>query len=262
MPIKMKRRASTRLSRFFAAVRDHGSPDSLSDTRCTGSTTTLLAGGCIWLLVMAGTAGAETPAAGAGMGAAQETVVFRDDFTGTTLRPEWQLLNEDADRWTFIDNDYLLFITTSTGQGRKNTLRYEEDLPENYAIVLKVVHPPASGDQDLQLEVWRDGKNGLVLWWTGSGAIGFDKHLRGERNRIEADTGRIARDKPLYLRLKKQGIEYTASWSLDGTSWSNVGTHLFLNLNGREPSFSTANFRYSPPEVGVRFDFVEIRRLP
>ncbi len=67
---------------------------------------------------------------------------------------------------------------------------------------------------------------------------------------------------PFTFGLKKQGIEYTASWSLDGTSWSNVGTHLFLNLNGREPTFSTASWECCPPEVGVRFDFVEIRRLP
>ncbi len=150
MSIKLKRRTSSPLGHLFDATRAHRLPDSLSDARSPGSAATLLAGGCIWLLVMAGTAGAESPAAGAG--AAQETVVFRDDFTGTTLRPEWRLVNEDPDRWTFIDNDYLLLITTSTKQGRKNTLRYKEDLPENYAIVLKVVDPPPSYLAGLALE--------------------------------------------------------------------------------------------------------------
>ena len=98
--------------------------------------------------------------------------------------------------------------------------------------------------------------------WICDGDIGFTKYLRGKSNELKKKTGRISQDTSLFLRLKKQGIEYTGSWSLDGTSWSNVGTHLFLNLNARQPSFVSFNSWHTAPEVGVRFDFVEIKRLP
>jgi hypothetical protein len=41
---------------------------------------------------------------------APETKDFRDDFAGTSLRPEWTIVNNDANRWSLVDNDYLLLV--------------------------------------------------------------------------------------------------------------------------------------------------------
>jgi len=59
---------------------------------------------------------------------AAEDVVFRDDFTGTSLRPEWTIRGNDPDRWTLVDNEYLLIVMTGTEKGPKNDFVYPESV--------------------------------------------------------------------------------------------------------------------------------------
>ncbi len=73
-----------------------------------------------------------------------------------------------------------------------------------------------------------------------------------------AVAGRLDGDKPLYLKITKEGVEYTAAYSLHGSAWTEIGTHVFLNLNGA-PDFTATNFAAAGPESGIRFDSFEIR---
>lgn len=206
---------------------------------------------------------------------AQEDAVFRDDFTGKALRPEWKLVAGDPDRWTLADNEYLLVVSSFAKKEPPNVFRYNGKRPDDYRIVMKVQTPPKHDGQYIRLRLQRDKDNSLVLGYTpslwnfrtarrlagnvptnASGAF-FGKRLRGQNNYQWAVTGRLDGDKPLYLRITKDGVEYTAAYSLDGTAWTDVGTHVFLNLNGT-PDFTAANFSASAPESGIRFDSFEI----
>jgi hypothetical protein len=39
-------------------------------------------------------------------------LAFRDEFTGTSLRPEWSIIAEDRDRWALIEGDHLIIISS------------------------------------------------------------------------------------------------------------------------------------------------------
>jgi beta-xylosidase len=190
-----------------------------------------------------------------------ERVVFRDDFTGTSLRPEWKLLREDSDRWTLYENEYLLIITASSKGGLKNALEYNAALPKNCEITLKVQSPPIYDEQYVVMNLTQDGKNYLWFGVEGDGSMSFSKILRGEESEIRRGVGDLTAEKPIYLRLRKQGIHYTASYSLDGTTWSKVGTHLFLNFNGSPRVYTYIKEGWARPEVGVYLDYFEIKAL-
>ena len=42
---------------------------------------------------------------------AEEDVIFRDDFMGTALAPEWEVTAKDPNRMALVDNEYLLLVT-------------------------------------------------------------------------------------------------------------------------------------------------------
>jgi hypothetical protein len=83
-----------------------------------------------WLSVLPITVSSSSPAAAQ----AQETKDFRDDFAGTSLRPEWTIINQDANRWAFVDNDYLLLVL----KDEKNKFCYKRPVPDQYEFLIKV----------------------------------------------------------------------------------------------------------------------------
>ena len=50
-------------------------------------------------------------------------VVFRDDFMGKSLRPEWEITVKDPRRMSLIDNEFLLLVTY--GPSAKNNMVYK-----------------------------------------------------------------------------------------------------------------------------------------
>jgi hypothetical protein len=193
----------------------------------------------------------------------KENIVFRDEFTGTSLRPEWRIDNEDKNRWSLVENEYLLLITSYNKDLLKNMFSYTGELPQDYQIIVKIradlqqkiLHPYPHNLAQLRIE--RDGKNSLLLSVTGQKKAVFSKVLEGEQSSIELDIGEISGN--IYLQLVKQGTEYTASYSLDGKSWSKIGTQFFINLNGK-PILLAANSGEGVIETGVRIDYFEVKK--
>ncbi len=194
---------------------------------------------------------------------AAEEVVFRDDFTGTSLRPEWTVLGNDADRWTLIDNEYLLIVMTNTEKGPKNEFEYDKPLPENCEIEVKFQTPPQQEGQVIRLRLTRDDKNFISLQYEGKDSITWGKNVRDEWSAVAIKPGNLSG--PLFFKIKKKGVEYTGFYSLDGKGWSPTGTNIFPNLNGR-PRISAYTYKQYdmesfPPEDGIRVDYFEIRTI-
>ena len=194
----------------------------------------------------------------------KENIVFRDEFTGTSLRPEWRIDNEDKNRWSLVENEYLLLITSYNKDLLKNTFSYTGELPQDYQMIVKIradlqqnskLYPYPHNLAQLRIE--RDGKNSLLLSVTGLKKAVFSKVLEGEKSSIDLDIGEISGN--IYLQLVKQETEYTASYSLDGRSWSKIGTQYFINLNGK-PILLAANSGEGVIETGVRIDYFEVKK--
>jgi hypothetical protein len=194
----------------------------------------------------------------------KENIVFRDEFTGTSLRPEWRIDNEDKNRWSLVEDEHLLLITSYNKDLLRNKFFYTGELPQDYQIIVKIradlqrsrpyPHEPYNF---AQLRIERDGKNSLRFSVNGQRQAVFSKLLEGEHSSIVQDIGQISGN--IYLQLVKQGTEYTASYSLDGKSWSKIGTQFFINLNGK-PVLLAANSDEAVVETGVRIDYFEVKK--
>ena len=196
----------------------------------------------------------------------ESDVVFRDDFVGTSLNPRWQLIAPDEDRWTFVDGDYLLIVSSKAG---KNVMQFNGELPDDYEITVKAQTPPQHDDQVIRLILKKDNENNIRVGYhsgseyrVSSTEVFFIKTLRGENSRIDKVVKKLSKNEQLYLKLSKRGVEYTGAYSTDGSTWIEIGTHIFLNLDGK-PAFETYNLPNGekPPESGIRFDYFEIRQL-
>lgn len=194
---------------------------------------------------------------------AEEGVIFRDDFQGKSLRPEWEIMVKDPNRMALIDNEYLLLVSYGPWSGAKNRMIYKGELPDNYEITLKIEATPELNFQGVDLGITQDGKNFLGTYYyidnISRAQVYFGKKLMGEGSEYKNDT-QLPRGKPLFLKLEKKGIEYAAYYSPDGASWSKVGTHVFLNLKGR-PYFVVYNYYKKVPETGIRIDYFEIKKI-
>lgn len=190
---------------------------------------------------------------------------FRDDFTGQKKRPEWRINLEDKDRYTFIDNEYLLLVTKKPFV---NQFIYDTtDLPENYEITIKVNEIPKEEYQGFNLSLHQDNKNNLKLYMhlylLDNWRVGFQKTLRDKKSQYKTRGKHIANTpnfSSLMLRIRKKGIEYTGFYSIGGDAWEEVGKHVFLNLKGK-PSFVPYNWSDDAPESPVKVDYFEIKEL-
>lgn len=191
-------------------------------------------------------------------GEEEKDFFFRDDFTGTTLKPEWDILNEDPDRWTLYAGDYFLVVITRADERVKNELRFKKDLPNNFEATVKFISPfPGSEWDFVRLALIEDRKNALELLFSAyQPNIEFKKYLRGEKSDFDMVVER-REEKPYFLKIVKSGIEYSGYYSLDGRTWTKIGTHIFLNLNGKVHIGAWG----SGPERGVKFDYFQIKEI-
>jgi hypothetical protein len=195
----------------------------------------------------------------------QSNVIFRDDFIGKTLNPKWQIVGPDKDRWTLVENEYFLIVTAKKGA---NVLQFKGELPDDYEIIVKVQTPPQYEHQVVRLLSVRDDANNVRISYQNL-KIRFYKTLRGETSEISRDIGKLSQDAQLYLKLIKRGFEYTGAYGTDGSTWFNIGTHIFFNLDGKlaieaynaPPTMLSLSGSTSPIESGIRFDYFEIRKL-
>lgn len=201
----------------------------------------------------------------------QKNIIFRDDFISKELNPRWQIIAPDKDRWTFIDNQYLMIVTAKKGA---NAIQFNSELPDNYEVILKIQTPPQKDNQIISLLLSRDDSNNVQITYSpeikdlgphaaSNPEVNFAKTLKGVYSPIHKSINRLSHDTPLYLKLSKHGIEYIGEYSTDGSRWINIGKHIFIDLNGK-PTFEAYNWPTTwsnPPEAGIRFDYFEIRAL-
>lgn len=218
----------------------------------TTSKTALSAGMILMLMILMSsqTTSEESPDVG-----------FRDDFTGTSLRPEWVVNHEDPDKWALADDDYLLIVTSTWSKetGVINSLDLNKDLPENYDISVKMIatlnNVPYKGFNLMFLDIARDAENWVSLSVLGNGHVEFNKSYKGEISKLERSVGDTAGD--VFLKVAKRGAEYEGMYSFDGSTWQTVGRQFYINLNGK-PGFGAFNTSDDVADTGVRVDYFEL----
>lgn len=189
---------------------------------------------------------------------------FRDDFTGPSLKPELRINVEDKDRWTFVEGDYLMVVPKKREGGVTNYINFEGNLVENYNFSVKATSLPTHAGFATDISLGKDNDNWILLQLSISDLypyvfVRYFKSLRGEVSSYEYKGGILEGINDISLSIQKKGIEYIGYFSVDGGNWITLGTHAFLNFDGK-PGFGAYN-RQQAPEAPVRFDYVEIRPI-
>jgi beta-xylosidase len=164
---------------------------------------------------------------------AAPSVTWTDDFDAGSLAAPWWWVREDPGYWSLTARSGFLRITTQETFTTVNNILVQAMPPGEYQIEARVLFTPTENFQLAGLVVYLDDGNFLSL---GRGycdstlpacagnAIYFD--------RIE-DSAIVGSNYPLtttlpaatYLRLARVGDTYTASASIDGVTWTQLGSH-------------------------------------
>ena len=161
-------------------------------------------------------------------------VIFRDDFDGA-LAPGWQWLGEDPTHWDLTSTPghvRIVIQRSNISDGEPRNFLVREAPAGNFEITTSLRFTPAGAYQVAGLLVYQTQGNALQFgpaYAACPGGIGgqcvyYDNFARGQwiQPNFATFTGGGS---PAYLKLRRMGSSYTASYSADGSTWKEIGTH-------------------------------------
>lgn len=156
--------------------------------------------------------------------------VWNDEFNGLPLNDQWSWLDEDPSHWSLsINPGSMRIFTQSPGMNRL----VQMTPPFNFVIRTRLLFTPVENFQFAGLTVFNDIENRLVFGrafcnlgpplCVGNG-IYFDNVEGGQSIGSNYATS-IPATGEAYLRLERDGSNYTGYVSENGTEWTEIGTH-------------------------------------
>ena len=179
---------------------------------------------------------------------------FRDDFASTSLRPEWDVVDQDIKRWELVDNDYLLLVI----KDEKNKFCYRYEVPDRYEFMLKTLVTDLDYGDNFYISIDNADNDGIKMI-ISSGILTFKKTLGDDKAQtLKQATNVSDKGADYYMKIQKTGIEYIGYVSRDGNRWTEVGKYYFPKFVG-SPCFG--GLSTTRGEKAVKVDFVELKAL-
>ena len=211
------------------------------------------------------------PAAPAAESTAEATsTAFRDDFDSAGLAEGWVWIREDPSAWSLTDRPGWLRLST----GNFSLLRASGDAPllvhpapdGDFEILTRLDFAPSANFQFAGLLVYQDDDHFVALGRAFCGVVppcvGDGVYLDNDEAFLAGDATTIAQaglpqGEPVWLRLVRQGTNYTGSWSSDGETWTPVGSTManFIPTNVGLMASTSASGAAS---ASAEFDFFEM----
>ena len=191
------------------------------------------------------------------------SITWTDNFSSSSLDGRWSWIREDATHWSLTERPGFLRITTQDGGlfgpgGDAKNILLQSAPPGDFEIRTRVIFTPTENFHLAGLLVYDDDDNYILLirgfcsFCIGSGVY-FDSETGGINAPSIAETVSVT---DIYLRIEKAGAVYTASYSEDGNSWRELGSHTNSSLTPTKIGISASNG--NPPggaELPADFDF-------
>jgi alpha-glucuronidase len=196
-----------------------------------------------------------------------------DEFGGSALGSQWQVVRPDDARRRLSDGS--LVITSQTGdlQGNTNTARNVtlQDVNGDWTVESKVVfsRPLAANNEQGGIVAYANDQNYVKLAWEmGSATAPLNKvrvviirEQNGAATTLQvtgADAQRIVgTDGAIWLRLSKAGGTYKAYFSEDGSVWKFMGSTT-LNVEATRAGLVAFNRNGTSTDLDVAFDYFRI----
>lgn len=195
-------------------------------------------------------------------------VLWVDEFDNPTLNSRWEWIRESADHWSLTENPGYMRITTQAGNiPTGNNLLVQPAPAGNFEISTHVFFMPTENFQMAGLIIYEDSENymqfgraycGFVEYGCVENGIYFDHIERGEMiNSNFPLTTTLTGE--AYLKIKRQGDQYTGFVSENGTDWIEVGTHTTVGeLTPVSVGLAAFNQSESAAEINADFDNFQV----
>jgi beta-xylosidase len=168
-------------------------------------------------------------------------LLFRDDFD-QVLGPGWFWVREDPASWSLqtVPGFLHIILNPDECESTPKNILLQRAPGSNYLLDAQVIFEPAKNFQLAGLIAYQDDDNYLKLGRAfcegGPGCIGngvyFDSRSAGEFSPQNFATP-TKNPAQIYLRMRKEGTSFSAHFSEDGASWSEIGQHNGpINLQG------------------------------
>ncbi|MDR3202826.1 MAG: DUF1349 domain-containing protein, partial [Bifidobacteriaceae bacterium] len=171
----------------------------------------------------------------------------------------WRVENQSAGAWSLGGTG--LAITTENGDlaGKTNTARnlFVHDVAGDWSLVAKVDLGalPTQGAQQAFLGIMDDDDNYLKLGYqafdSASARFVWGSEIRSAWTQSAVSPAQTATT--AYLRLAKAGTSYTASWSLDGTAFTPIGTAVTRAFLEPKAVLGAVNGQTTAPSLTAAF---------
>ena len=185
---------------------------------------------------------------------------WMDDFGSSSLHPLWSWVREDATNWSLTDRPGFMRITTQTGGvfgpgGDQKNLLLTEAPSGDFRITTKVTITPTENFRFAALQVYQDDDNYIQInrAYANGDTLNFDLEVGG----VVTSTQIVESATTLYLRVVKEGNNYSGYYSTNGTDWTEVGQHAAA-LASPKVGIGAANNLSGVSEVPADFDFFEV----
>jgi hypothetical protein len=196
------------------------------------------------------------------------SVQWTDNFSSSTLDSRWAWIREDATHWSLTDRPGFLRITTQEGSGpdggKKNIL-LQLAPPGDFEIRTRVIFNPTESFHSAGLLVNDDDdhyihlERGFCLPCIGiDSGIYFVSESGGSYEWPPTISAAVSIT-DTYLRIVKAGAVYTASYSIDGNSWTVLGSHTNSSLTPKMIGISVGQGDVvGISEIPADFDFFTV----
>lgn len=187
-----------------------------------------------------------------------------DHFNSGTLGSQWSWVREDNSHWSLTAVPGAMRIVTQSGDvigsltSAKNLLL--EDVTGNWSVVTKVTlsAKPYQDYQQAGLIIYQDDNNylKLVRCYSMSNKFAWSKEINGTYYEESAADGVVGT--MVYLKIAKNGSNYTAYYSTNGVNYTRVGTSQYLSLSPLKVGLIGINGPVTAGEVNADFDYVNV----
>ena len=194
-----------------------------------------------------------------------------DNFIGGEKNTVWTIINPDNDNWS-LDKGFGLRLPTLTEDIHNNTSDFYnlfvQPADSDWEVIAKAYYPvmQSANYQQSALVVWGGPGNFVKLDCENTGAnrrVQFGTMTNGSfaSTTVPSSGGLAAAadgSLTIYYRIRKVGNSYTGSYSLDGVSYTSVGSARTLAIQDPQIGLFATKNQASAPVIETYFEYLSV----
>lgn len=190
--------------------------------------------------------------------------LYSDEFNSTTLNSAWSWVNQDSTKWSLSERTGNMRITSQYGDLYQTQTSAKNILLRNaptgdFSIVTKMnLMKPSDNFQQAGLTIYQDGNNYLKVTrayngYAGGNVFQFGKEFGGAFSSQDVTDSIVGAT--VYLKITKSGNNYSAYYSSDGMSYTQIGSVQTASFSNLKMGMMSFNGEVTASGLNAYFDY-------